>query len=215
MQTHLCITLCQAAITVSLAGIPSAWSQTIYRCANLYSDRACPGATQVDADDSRSARQKADTDSATRQIARVAEQLERDRHTLENAPQKTAPVTRPATTRSHAGARGSQHGPGSRPQPAKPSKTPPSEPFTATALVKPPVQTDTDRAGPALKWQRATPESARIIPPRPNYRLPSPGAGLACRTRNLLHSTSLLSTKSGLTGMQATGQTCTHWGSSK
>lgn len=138
MQTHLCITLCQAAIIASLAGIPAAWSQTIYRCANLYSDRACPGATQVDADDSRSPRQKAETDVATREIARLADHMERERRMLENARQKTATVPRPTTSRAHADAGDRKPGPGGRAQPAKPPKTPTSEPFTATVLVKPP-----------------------------------------------------------------------------
>lgn len=149
MQTHLCITLCQAAIAASLADIPAAWSQTIYRCANLYSDRACPDATQVHADDSRSPRQKAETDNATRQIAKAADHMERERNTLENARQKAATPTRPATTRSNEGVRSSNHLPGRRAQPARPEKSPPAEPFTAKALLKPPGPSASPSSRPA------------------------------------------------------------------
>ena len=149
MQTHLRTTLRQAVISVSLAGIPAAWAQPIYRCANLYSDRPCPGAVPVDADDSRSPRQKAETDGATRQIAREADHLERERHTLENARQNAASVPRSATIRSSEGARLSNSRSGGRAQAAKPAEKLPAEPFTATVLLKPPPSSASPPSGPA------------------------------------------------------------------
>ena len=149
MQTHLRTILCLALISVSLAGIPAAWAQPIYRCANLYSDRACPAAVPVHADDSRSPRQKAETDGATRQIARAADQMERERHALENARQNAASLPRPATTRSNEGARSSNSKPGGRAQAAKPPKQLQAEPFTATALHKPPPASATPPSRPA------------------------------------------------------------------
>ena len=149
MQTYLRTTLRQAVISVSLAGIPAAWAQPIFRCANLYSDRPCPGAVPVDADDSRSARQKAETDGATRQIAREADHLERERHTLENARQNADPLPKPATTRSHNGARSSNSRSGGSAQAAKPPKQLPAEPFTATALTRPPPSSASPTPRPA------------------------------------------------------------------
>lgn len=149
MQTKLRITLFQAAISFSLAGTPAAWPQTIYRCANLYSDRACPGGMPVDAHDSRSPRQKAETDGATRQIAKTADHMERERRTLENARQNAASVPRSATTRSSEGARLSNSRSGGRAQAAKPAEKLPAEPFTATVLLKPPPSSASPPSGPA------------------------------------------------------------------
>lgn len=54
-------------------------AQTIYRCGNSYSQTPCMGAIVVSADDSRTSDQKAQTDAATTQAARLADRMERDR----------------------------------------------------------------------------------------------------------------------------------------
>ncbi|MFP5477150.1 MAG: hypothetical protein ACLGJD_26210, partial [Gammaproteobacteria bacterium] len=57
----------------------SAAAQAIYRCGNSYSQQPCPGGKIVDADDSRSASQKSQTDQAVRRDAKAAEALENAR----------------------------------------------------------------------------------------------------------------------------------------
>ena len=62
----------------TLAG-PQASGQTVYRCGTEYSQTPCPGAVVVDASDSRTPAQKAQTDAATAQAARSADKMEKDR----------------------------------------------------------------------------------------------------------------------------------------
>ena len=60
-------------------------AQTVYRCANSYSQTPCAGALAIAVDDSRSPAQKAQTDAATVQTQRLAGQLERERLALEQS----------------------------------------------------------------------------------------------------------------------------------
>jgi hypothetical protein len=65
------------AIFAALFLPPSALpAQTVYRCASTYSDRPCPGGATIDVDDSRSTAQKAQTDAATVQATRLANQIQ-------------------------------------------------------------------------------------------------------------------------------------------
>jgi len=60
-------------------------AQTIYRCGNTYSQVPCPGGREIDANDSRSAAQKVQTDAAARQAASSALRMERERLALEQS----------------------------------------------------------------------------------------------------------------------------------
>ncbi len=74
-------------IALALHGLlPTALAaQTIYRCANSYSQLPCPGGAALSVDDSRTDAQKAQTDAATAQATRQAEQLEKSRLATERA----------------------------------------------------------------------------------------------------------------------------------
>ena len=74
-------------------------AQTVYRCANSYSQTPCAGALTIAVDDSRSPAQKAQTDAATVQTQRLAGQLERERLALEKSARGAkppAPLAKPA-----------------------------------------------------------------------------------------------------------------------
>ncbi len=101
-------TLCAALLGLSCG---AASGQTIYRCGNSYSDAPCAGASTLAIDDSRSPAQKAQTDAATVQARTLAQQMERERLTLEkSAMSARAPAThhkgdtaaRPANTGTNA-----------------------------------------------------------------------------------------------------------------
>ncbi len=74
-------------------------AQTIYRCANSYSQTPCPGAVAIAVDDGRTPAQKAQTDAATVQARQQANQMERDRLALERSAM-TAPPTPKAAQRN-------------------------------------------------------------------------------------------------------------------
>ncbi len=60
-------------------------AQAIYRCGNVYSQLPCTDGIVLDADDRRTADQKAQTDAATTQAMRQADRMERDRLAAERA----------------------------------------------------------------------------------------------------------------------------------
>ncbi len=62
---------------------PQVSGQTVYRCANVYSQTPCPGAVIVDASDSRTPAQKAQTDAATAKAAKSADKMEQERLAME------------------------------------------------------------------------------------------------------------------------------------
>lgn len=70
----------------------SALGQQVYRCGNTYSQSPCPGAAPVDVTDTRTSAQKAQTDAAAVQSAKLADQLEKERLAREkaSAPKATA-----------------------------------------------------------------------------------------------------------------------------
>ncbi|MCZ4317296.1 hypothetical protein O4H66_28175 [Comamonadaceae bacterium G21597-S1] len=65
-------------------------SQPIYRCGNVYSQMPCADAIVLDADDRRTAEQKAQTDAATAQAMRQADRMQRDRLAAERVPARSA-----------------------------------------------------------------------------------------------------------------------------
>jgi hypothetical protein len=69
-------------------------AQAIFRCGDSYSQQPCPGGKRVEADDGRSAAQKAQTDQAVRRDAKAAEALEKARLKDEAKPAQL--VTPPA-----------------------------------------------------------------------------------------------------------------------
>lgn len=69
-----------AILLVALSSLTQgAHAQTAYRCADSYSQAPCPGGVAIDAADSRSNSQKAQTDAATARDIRTAESLEKSR----------------------------------------------------------------------------------------------------------------------------------------
>src|SRR4051812_8948856 len=54
-------------------------AQNIYRCGDSYSQRPCPGGTVVEAEDERSAAQRAQTSQAAQRDAKTADAMEKAR----------------------------------------------------------------------------------------------------------------------------------------
>lgn len=76
-----------AAVLVAMFayGTPAA-AQTIYRCGESYSNKPCPGATVVPADDPPSAARRAESQAQTQRDARAAEAMEKARLEQEAKP---------------------------------------------------------------------------------------------------------------------------------
>lgn len=58
---------------------PSAFAQKVYRCGSVYSQTPCDGATTVDVNDSRTAAQKKDAESAVVRDTQTAKTMETER----------------------------------------------------------------------------------------------------------------------------------------
>ena len=118
-------------LPIALALAAAAWvapaaGQGIYRCGDSYSQQPCPGGTQVQAEDARSASQRAQTSQAAQRDARAADAMEKARLKEEAKPvQAYIPAAKvPAKA-----------GPGEK----KPMLAKPKKPgyFTATSPKKP------------------------------------------------------------------------------
>lgn len=125
-----------ALLCAALAGwVSAAGAQPIYRCGDSYSQQPCPGGKVVDADDARSAGQKAQTDQAVRRDAKAAEALEKARLKDEAQPAQLVMPTPKAQ------------------EPARPAAAPKlkkPEQFTAIAPKKP-GETDKKKKKKAAK----------------------------------------------------------------
>lgn len=99
-------------------------AQPVYRCASSYSDLPCPGAATVDVDDSRSTAQKAQTDAATVQAARLADEMEATRLSAERP--VAATPTRPGKKAASrpAGVKKSKRTKSNKPRKPNTSNTP-------------------------------------------------------------------------------------------
>lgn len=71
----------------------SAQAQNIYRCGDSYSQSPCPGGVAIDASDSRTRAQKAQTEAATQRDRQTADALEKERLKREEAAARTTPKT--------------------------------------------------------------------------------------------------------------------------
>ena len=69
----LCLLACVAGWSIPAAG------QAVWRCGDSYSQKPCPGGRQVPAGDSRDAGQRAQTSSAARRDAKLADEMEKAR----------------------------------------------------------------------------------------------------------------------------------------
>ena len=124
---------CLPLLALLLAGAACwtpAWSQTIYKCGAVYSQQPCPDAITLDASDTRTPAQKAQTDAATAAAAKMAGQMEKDRLAREKiqvaqSPKKTSPRVKTVKTGSSASA----------PKSSAHKKEPP-EYFTATVAAE-------------------------------------------------------------------------------
>ncbi len=68
-----------AVLLAAAAWFLPAAGQTIYRCGNTYSQQPCPGGAPVQADDPRSAGQRAETGQAAQRDGRAADAMEKAR----------------------------------------------------------------------------------------------------------------------------------------
>ena len=78
--------LSSAVLLVAAAWSWPAPAQTIYRCGNTYSQQPCAGGAPVQADDPRSAGQRAQTGAAARRDAKTADAMEKTRLKDEGKP---------------------------------------------------------------------------------------------------------------------------------
>ncbi len=69
----LCLLACVAGWSIPAAGQP------VWRCGDTYSQKPCPGGRQVPAEDARDAGQRAQTSSAARRDAKLADEMEQAR----------------------------------------------------------------------------------------------------------------------------------------
>lgn len=80
-----------------------AGAQTVYKCGDSYGQSPCPGGRAVVTDDARDATQKQQTDDATRNAAKLAKSLEKDRLAQEKAalshPPAVAHAARPPASK--------------------------------------------------------------------------------------------------------------------
>jgi len=66
-------------LTLCCVGMTAASAETIYRCANQYSQTPCPGAQVLRLDDARAPELKTNRDAATQRDRQWADTLEQDR----------------------------------------------------------------------------------------------------------------------------------------
>lgn len=135
----ICLRFSLALLAMAPAALPS---QPIYRCGNAYSQTPCANAVVVKADDARTPDQKAQTDAATVQAARLAERMERDRQASEHRsdhagthPARARPALPPAT-KPRAARQASPEAPSSaktHPKSKSKSRSPLPDYFTAAA----------------------------------------------------------------------------------
>ena len=128
----------------STAGLP-ALGQTVYKCGSVYSQQPCPGAVTIDASDSRTPAQKAQTDTAVAQATKAAAKMEQERLALEKAqnpkpPKKAVQASQSAKTDS------SGKTPGTR---AKQKRKEPEYFTAAVATGKKEKKTDKKSGDPA------------------------------------------------------------------
>jgi hypothetical protein len=67
------------ALLVCCLLAPSAFAQKVYRCGSVYSQTPCEGATTVDVNDSRTAAQKKEAESAIARDEKTAKAMETNR----------------------------------------------------------------------------------------------------------------------------------------
>ena len=121
-----------------LSGMPMAWAQNVYRCAHLYSDRPCPGAVTIDASDTRTPQQKAQSDGATQDMARAADRMEQERRVLEREQVRSAAARPPSPAASTARSAGGTAA--GKTVSARSLLRANELPFTAVARVPPPAK---------------------------------------------------------------------------
>ena len=114
-----------ALVAGAIMMAPALPAQPVYRCANSYSQTPCAGGATIDVDDSRSPAQKAQSDAATAQAVRSANQMEQIR--LMQA-QNADKASRPPAARSRSSAVN-----GATTKSERVPRNPPPVPFTAFA----------------------------------------------------------------------------------
>jgi hypothetical protein len=67
-----------AAVVLTALAWPAA-AQTVYRCADGYSQKPCPGGTPVQVDDDRSEKQRSDAGAFIRRDAKLADEMQAER----------------------------------------------------------------------------------------------------------------------------------------
>lgn len=108
MKTPRSLFACVLAASALCA--TEAWAQTVYKCANVYSQQPCPGAVTLNVDDSRTPAQKAQADAVSAQAAKAAAGMQKDRLAQEklelakrgNKPMRPAVATKPKVAKGSA-----------------------------------------------------------------------------------------------------------------
>ena len=104
-KPHRSVRACAVLLACFCATAPA---QTVYKCANNYSDTPCPQGQSVSTADPRSPAQKAQTDQATAQAQALAGQMEKTRHADEAAAHRRADSQAKATAQAAKAAQVSQ-----------------------------------------------------------------------------------------------------------
>ena len=81
-------------LTLTLTLGTGVQAQNVYKCGNSYSQMPCADGQALPLDDSRNAAQKKQTDQATRNTAKLADQLEKERVALEKQALPARPIKR-------------------------------------------------------------------------------------------------------------------------
>lgn len=88
--------LCTAVLVFFGSVAPQAWSQqTVYKCANSYSQVPCPGAQVVDVQDKRTEEQRKQMQARTERTADLAETMQRQRLAQDGQETGIKPPPRP------------------------------------------------------------------------------------------------------------------------
>ncbi len=73
------------ALMATLTWLAPVAAQSIYKCGNTYGETPCAGGVVIDANDSRTAAQKAQSDRQTKEARQTAANMEKDRLETEKA----------------------------------------------------------------------------------------------------------------------------------
>ncbi len=120
------------ALLLAVAGATAQAAGPVYRCGSSYSQTPCPGGTQVEAGDPRTAAQRAEARRIAAAERTAARRAEQERLATENKQRGVPAIASLGPTAASAPARGAAKSAGTDKPPRKAkSKDDKGEPFTA------------------------------------------------------------------------------------